>query len=482
MQTARTQPSEIELSPPTSARFVVLGFLCSMAFVLYLDRLCIAQALVPMQREFGLSNTQMGLVHMAFTLAYGLFEIPTGRWGDRFGSRRVLTRIVLWWSAFTALTGCVPYVELDILTVPMTLVLLLLVRFLFGAGEAGAIPNSARVLLHWFSNAERGRMQGLFQAAMHIGGVIAPPVAAWIIASSLGWRGTFVIFGAVGVVWAVLFFWWFRDKPGEHPAVNHAELQLIGTPAHGAGGHDPVPWGQAVRNANVWLLGIVIIMSAFNSYFFFSWYAAYLEKARDVSNATAGWLASMALAGATCGSLVGGLIADQIQRHTADRYRARRMLAFLSYGGAALCLFASVNLDYVGLSSVFCALACFLMFLQLPTWWACTFDVSGKHTGAMFGLLNGVGVIGAMGSQGFFGAFADWRKAQGFEGRAQWDPAFYASITLLLSAAFLWQFIRPRQAIGDRDQFIETDGSAPVAVSDDGAIRAGEPPARAVGG
>jgi ACS family glucarate transporter-like MFS transporter len=469
MQTLAAPIPEIHLPPPTRARFIVLGFLCSMAFVLYLDRVCIAQALVPMQQEFNLTDTHMGLVHMAFTLAYGLFEIPTGRWGDRFGSRRVLTRIVLWWSAFTALTGCVPYLEIEFLTIPMTLLLLLLIRFLFGAGEAGAIPNSARILMNWFASAERGRMQGRFQASMHIGGAIAPLVAAWIIDSPLGWRGTFGIFGTVGVVWAALFYWWFRDKPGEHPAVNQAEMQLIGAPAPGsASAHGPVPWGQALRHPNVWLLGIIIIMTAFNSYFFFSWYSAYLQKARDASNMTAGLLAALALVGATCGSLVGGIIADRINRRAGDPYRARRMLALTAYCSAAGCLFASVNVDTPWFSAVFCALACFLMFLQLPTWWACAFDLSGKHTGAIFGLLNGVGVIGAMGSQGFFGAFADWRRSLGFEGREQWDPAFYASIGLLLTAAFLWQFIRHRPALGEPHKSAETADTL-----DDGSIRKG---------
>lgn len=444
------------IQKPTRARFVVLGFLCSMAFVLYLDRVCISQAQVPMQREFGLSDLHMGLVHMSFTLAYGLFEIPTGRWGDRFGSRRVLTRIVLWWSAFTALTGCVPYLPYsvylpyDVLMVPLTLAALLCVRFLFGAGEAGAIPNSARILMNWFATAERGRMQGLFQASMHVGGAVAPLVAAAIIESPLGWRGGFMIFGAVGIVWATSFYLWFRDKPGEHSAVNDAEMQIIGTPAHGSvHAHEAVPWGAALRHANVWLLGIVITMSAFNSYFFFSWYSAYLQKARAVNNLTAGLLAALALAGATCGSLLGGVIADRINRFAADRYRSRRMLALSVYSAAAACLYISVNVDVPWLSAVWCALACFMMFLQLPTWWACSFDVAGKHTGSIFGLLNGVGVIGAMGSQGFFGAFADWRRSLGFEGRDQWDPAFYVSITLLLTAAFLWQFVRQRPAVGE---------------------------------
>ena len=367
MPPADTSTLDVTLAQPTYARYGVLGFLCSMAFVLYLDRVCISQALVPIQEEFGLTNTHMGVVMMAFTLAYGLFEIPTGLWGDRFGSRRVLTRIVLWWSAFTALTGCVPYLDLQFLTLPLSLVLLILVRFLFGAGEAGALPNAARILMHWFSSSERGRMQGLFQASMHVGGAIAPLVAAWIIETRVGWRGTFVIFGSVGVVWAALFYWWFRDKPSEHPGVNQAELQWIGPPPQDAG-HGAVPWGEALVHPNVWLLGITITLSAFNSYFFFSWYSAYLRQAREVSNMTAGLLAALALVGATGGSLLGGVIADLITRYAANRYHTRRLLALASYFSAAVFLFASVNVDTTWLSAVFCAIACLLLFCLLPTW------------------------------------------------------------------------------------------------------------------
>lgn len=440
-------------APPTRARHVVLAFLCAMAMILYLDRICMSQAQVPMMAEFGWSNTQMGLIHAAFTLAYGLFEIPTGRLGDRFGSRRVLTRIVLWWSAFTVITGCVwdfLYIaELGpIRLIFNTLLLLVLIRFYFGAGEAGAIPNAARVIKIWFPPSERGRMQGFLQASMHVGGAAAPMVAAWIIALS-SWRWTFFLFGGVGVAWATAFFWWFRDSPRMHPAVNAAELEIIGTSHMPGQAHEAVPWRTVLTHPNIWLLGLIIMMSAFNSYFFFSWYQTYLIKARGVHNIDAGLLTSLALIGATCGSLLGGSLADRITRQAADRYRARRRLGLLAYTCAALFLFIGISVDAVWLLGLCCALACLAMFCQLPTWWVCAYDVSGRHTGSLFGLLNGVGVIGAMGSQLFFGAFADWRRQQGYEGRDQWDPAFYVSIALLVTAGVLWQFVYSRPAIGE---------------------------------
>ena len=134
---------------PTGVRYRVLAFLAAMTFVLYLDRVCIGQAGPQIQRDLGISETAWGYVVAAFTLSYALFEFPTGRWGDRFGSRGVLTRIVIWWSLFTALTGAAS-----------GLVILLAVRFLFGAGEAGALPNAARVLRAWFPESSRGRARG----------------------------------------------------------------------------------------------------------------------------------------------------------------------------------------------------------------------------------------------------------------------------------------------------------------------------------
>ena len=196
-------------------RFQVLAFTVVLAAVTYLDRVCIAQTAGDVKRDLGLSDVQMGYVFSAFTLAYALFEMPSGAWGDRIGTRRVLTRIVVWWSFFTALTGAAN-----------GLVMLLIVRFLFGAGEAGALPNAARVLRVWFPDSNRARAQSVIATSMLLGGTIAP-VASQAMINVLGWRGTFGVFGLVGVVWAIAFYAWFRDDPGTHPAVNDAERSLI---------------------------------------------------------------------------------------------------------------------------------------------------------------------------------------------------------------------------------------------------------------
>ncbi|MCX7699310.1 MAG: MFS transporter [Gemmataceae bacterium] len=408
----------------------MLALLCAMSFILYLDRVCMGQALKSIEAELGLERWQTTWVTMAFTVAYGLFEIPTGRLGDRLGARRVLTRIVVWWSVFTMLTGaCWNFFSL------------LVVRFLFGAGEAGAYPNAARVISRWFPAAERGRVQGLMLAAGQAGASLSPGLTAQSIAS-VGWREAFALFGLVGVVWAIVFWRWFHDDPAQHPNISSAELQTIGR--HGAADeHGSIPWRRVARNRTILLLGLIVTCTAFVAYLYLSWYPTYLQEARGVSLQQSGWLASLALAGGGLGLLSGGLILDRITKRSANPLQRRRWAATASHLSAAVLLLLAVGSDSPTLSAGFAAASCFAMFVPQSAWWSCAIEVSGPHVGALFGLMNGVGVVGAISSQFFFGRFPEWRGQLGFVGRAQWDPAFYVCVGLLLLAAFSWQWVNP---------------------------------------
>lgn len=412
---------------PTRTRFVLVAWLCGLSGVLYLDRVCMGQAAPAIQEELGLSNTQLSYVMMAFSLAYGLFEIPTGRLGDRYGSRRVLTRIVVWWSLFTALTGACS-----------GLITLIIVRFLFGAGEAGAFPNVARVLSRWFNTGERGRVQGALLTASQLGGVAAPTVAAFLIAG-VGWRWTFAIFGVVGIVWAVGFWFWFRDDPKDHPKVNEAELEQIGTAdkppvTH----HEPIPWRYALTNPGIWLLGTAIVCSTANTYLYQNWFPKYLMAAHGLENKPAGLLTSLVLAGLATGVLTGGVIADRIHRKSAAPDRSRRLLGAFAYLGAAGFLTLAVQMESSFLLALFASLSCFCVQLTLPTWWSCAIEQSGRHVGSLFGLMNMMGVVGGLTSQWYVGRFSDYQKSLGLSGRAQWDPLFDAFIGVLVLGAIAW--------------------------------------------
>src|SRR5918911_477521 len=212
---------------PTNARYRVLGLLFALASLTYLDRLCISVAAPAIIQEFNFTPVEMGYIFSAFTFAYAVFEIPSGWLGDRFGTRKTLTRIVAWWSGFTILTG---------LTRGFTS--LFIVRLLFGAGEAGAIPNSASTVSRWFPASQRGRAMGGVCMGHAIGAAATPPIVFKLVEWQ-GWRWPFVEFGALGLVWCVVWYWWFRDTPEEHARVNAEKVRLIraGAPAQAPHAH-----------------------------------------------------------------------------------------------------------------------------------------------------------------------------------------------------------------------------------------------------
>jgi MFS transporter, ACS family, glucarate transporter len=415
-------------NPPSStitkARFKVLAVLCLLSGILYLDRICISAAVDSIQTDLKISNTQTSYFLMAFTLAYGLFEIPTGRWGDRLGARRVLTRISLWWSAFTALTGACT-----------GLWSLVAVRFLFGAGEAGAFPNVARVMSRWFPDHERGRAQGVLLAASQVGGALAPFLAA-ILIQAIGWRLTFVAFGSLGAFWAAGFYFWFRDDPAEHRAASAEEVAHIGRGVSASNVHSPIPWALVAGNPSIWFLSLIMACGSFNSYIYFSWFPKYLKAGRGVDVTDAGLMASIVLGFAAVGTLVGGCLLDWFA--TSGGIGKKRLLGGCSFFLASAMLGCGLLSGNPWLASFFAALSCFATQATQPLWWTCAIGISGKHTGALFGLMNSVGVFGALSSQYLVGMLADLLGARGFAGRQQWDPIFYINMGVLILAGILW--------------------------------------------
>jgi MFS family permease len=467
--------------PSFRARYVLVFWLCGLSAILYLDRICMAQAVRPIKDELHLTNIEASWVAMAFTLAYGLFAVPAGRLGDQIGPRIILTLIVLCWSAFTGLTG-----------LATGLATLLVVRFLFGAAEAGAYPNTAKVLSRWYPIGERGRVQGFLLAAGQVGAVAAPAGAAYLIEIG-GWRWAFGAFAVLGFLWAVGFWFWYRDDPADHPGVSAGELAEIrertehtptlpatttevptprqepapqetairtsdgresSAPANpgaveeqallpgSATDSGPIPWREVAVNRGILVLCLIMIFGAFYTYFFYSWFPTYLRDARGIDNVTAGNLASLVIAGSAVGMLFGGWLADRLPAWTSEPTRARRYLGVVSYLTAAGCLFAGIRCDdALNLALLWGASFC-AMHVTLPNWWSVAIPQAGRHVGALFGLMNGAGVLGALASQGFVGLYADWQASRGLTGRAQWDPLFSVYVVVLLGGAVAWWLYR----------------------------------------
>lgn len=447
---ARTVPPR-NAAKATYVRYRVAAFLAAMTFILYLDRLCIGQAATSIQKELGLSETAKGIVFAAFTVSYALFEIPTGHLGDRFGCRKVLTRIVLWWSFFTVLTGAA-----------WGFASLLVIRFLFGVGEAGALPNAARVVHRWFPEASRGRAHSVVTTAMNLGAVVAPYATAKLI-TAVGWRLSFAVLGVIGVAWAALFYWRFRDDPAEQPQVNEAELAWIrsGRPLaeqQSIYTQEHVPWRRVLTSANVWLAGALMNCAAASMWMITYWYPTYLENARDVKGEYAGQLTSLVMLGATAGTVLGGYIVDLLIRATGSRRWSRCGIGCVSYVVAAIALLFGIRAESPLVTSLALALCCLGVNAQIPAWWGTVTQISGQHVGVLFGLTNMMGAGGAAIAQSATGYMVDWLGDLGFQGRARWDPVFASLSVVMLVGVVLWFFVDPNKSAVDDVELPDAPG------------------------
>ena len=252
-------------------RHRVLALLATLAVITYLDRVCISVAGPRIQTELGLSPQDWGLVTGAFGIAYALFEIPSGFLGDRFGARAMLTRIVLWWSAFTSLTGFAS-----------RLWSLVIIRFLFGVGEAGAYPTASTSIFRWYPAAERGRAFGVVFLSSQVGGAIAPLLIV-PMQTHLGWRASFYVFGTVGLAWAGLWWRWYRNNPQDKPGISARELAEIGPPATAC--PHAFPWQALAVNRSVWAVMATSFTYLYAYYFFLFWLPTYMVRARGFTEA-----------------------------------------------------------------------------------------------------------------------------------------------------------------------------------------------------
>jgi ACS family glucarate transporter-like MFS transporter len=401
----------------------VLGLLSLLLVITYLDRVCISVAGPRIQEALHIGPVGWGWVTAVFTLAYAAFEVPSGALGDRIGPRRVLTRIVLWWSGFTSLTGLVT-----------GFYPLLLVRFLFGAGEAGAYPNASVVVARWFPVHERGRAFGIILMASQLGGAIAPLLVVPIQVHS-GWRASFYVFGILGVVWSTVWYRWFRDSPAEKTGVTQAELdETRGTIAKA---HQSLPWGIALRSGNFWTAMAVAFCYVYTFYFFQSWFHTYLVKARGYSENDL-LLSSLPFFVAACANCAGGVVSNALVKKVGLKW-GRCSIGVVGLGIAGLCtiavMFTQSQLGAMILLSLIYAGITF----QQPIMFAVCLDIGGAYAGAMVGAMNTASQIGSFLSSLVFGYLV------GHYGN--YNLPFIPMATLLLIGAWLWLKVDPAEQL-----------------------------------
>ena len=369
----------------TRTRYKVLALCVMLAGITYLDRICISITRPKMQEEMGLSVTQMGWVFAAFQLAYGLFEIPSGHWGDKIGTRNVLTRIVLWWSAFTMLTA-----------VAFNYSSLLVIRFLFGVGEAGAWPNVARTFSRWFPVQERATAQGIFFMGAHLAGGLTPLLVTWLL-RFMHWRSLFLLFGSLGFVWAFYWYRWFRDEPAGHPDVSGKERALIEKGRAVQARHDLTwaRWKELLRNPSVLGLCGMYFTQSYGFAFYVYWFPEYLKTARGFQDPTTlGIMAGLPLTFSVAADLFGGLTADKLSRRFGLR-RGRVMVGVGSLLLAGIFLISGVWVSDNYLSAFLIGLSGAMGAFLLGAAWGTCLDIGGNHTGVVSAAMNTAGQVGA---------------------------------------------------------------------------------------
>lgn len=366
-------------TPPSRVRYRMVALTLALTAVAYLDRVCISTAAPSIKFDLHLTETQMGYIFSAFTFAYALFEIPSGWAADRFGPRRTLIRIVLWWSAMTAATGWAQSFRS-----------LFFVRLLFGMGEAGTFPCITRAYSHWLPPQERGRAFGLAVAAAALGGAVTQPLVVWILGMT-SWRWAFFIFGLVGVAWTVAWCIWFRDNPHEHHGVNKSELALIGSEPPVP--HPPVPWGHLLKSRNLWAICFMYAGMIYGWYFYLTWLPTYLLKSRGFNLHQVGWLAALPLLSIAVGVSSGGWISDILSRHFGVK-NGRRLPGLIGLPLAAIAILAAIGTHHPLAAALYLALAAGLAALGTASAWAVSLQIGGQHSGVVSGTMNMFGNLG----------------------------------------------------------------------------------------
>ena len=402
---------------PSRARYGVVTLAISLAVLSYVQRVALSQAAGPISRDLHLDKAQMGLVFGAFGLSYALFELPMGLLGDKLGVRRVLLQVVLAWSAFTALTG-----------VAWDVVSLWVIRFCFGAGEAGCFPNLTRMLSVWLPKKERVRAQSMMWAFTRWGGAVTPPLVLGAM-SLVGWRWGFLLFAGMGVVWCAVFALWFKDRPSEHKGVNAAELELIESTRGVIVEHGNLErsWLSILLKPQVGLLGLQYFFVSFVWYFYITWLPTYLREARGQSPSRTAFLAILPLFFGGFGSIASGLVPLKIPR---------RVISTLALASTSTMLLLFPHITAVVPAMVVLAMASFFSDVTVPISWNACVEIGGPYTATVGATMNMLGNLAGFVAPAVGGLIL--QKTAG-----NWNPLIYLMAGAAALAACCWLLIDP---------------------------------------
>lgn len=429
-------------------RWALIGWMFAISAIAYLDRVNISIAGHAIQEEFHLDNIQLGWVFSAFVAGYALFQAPGGRLADRFGPRNILALGTVWWAVFTALTALVPATGIN------ALLLLLIVRFALGLGEAVVYPASNRLVSAWIPSSERGLANGLIFAGVGAGAGITPPLITYIL-MNYGWRWSFWITALIGLAAGLVWYLLARDRPGEHPWVSTEESNLIreGLPQQAtvteAG---TLPWLTILRSKDVMAISLSYFCFGYVAYIFFTWFFIYLNTVRHLdlkSSAFYGMLPFIAMA--TCSPL-GGWVSDRLTGRYGKRI-GRCVVACAALALAACFLALGALATDARLATLVLAGGAGALYLSTSSFWSVTADLGGTSAGSVSGVMNTCNqTAGAITA-----SLTPWIAAH-----FGWTASFMVAAALCLVGSLAWLFVDPERTLARKSVNTSDFETAPV--------------------
>lgn len=417
-----------------AVRWVVIFWVFVIAAVSYLDRNNISIAISAIQKEFGLSDVQLGTVFSAFVFGYAFTQPLAGRLADRFGPYRLIFFAILWWSALTVAVTLVPA------GLAVSFALLLFVRFLLGIGEAVIFPASNRLVASWIPSKERGLANGLIFAGVGVGGGIAPPLITYFMLTH-SWRASFYACAAVGVVVSVAWLLFVRDKPSDHKGVSKLEADYIAAglpPQSQASGLRK--WREIIFDRQVAILTASYFCYGYVAYIFFTWFFKYLSDVRGMNLKSSALYATLPFIAMAIASSLGGLLSDRLIDRIGRR-AARCGLAAISMLMASGFVWWGTQVADARLAAIVLAGGAGALYLAQSAFWSISADVGGSSAGAVSGVMN-------MGSQigGVVTASLTPFVATAFG----WTASFAFAAGVCAVGGFLWLFINPAHVLSTR--------------------------------
>ncbi len=377
---------DFEQGQPTRVRYQVLVAACSLAVITYIHRVGFGTAAAELKTPLGLSDTQISRLMAAFMVGYGIFEMPWGFLGDRFGVRNVLAAIILGGSILTASLALVGLLPNEVVVI---FAFLLVLRFLFGALQAGTFPVISRMTADWMPTTERGSAQGAVWMSSRLGGFIAPLLIVWLFKAMGDWKISLVLVASLGLLWCLVFWPWFRNRPEQMPQVNRQEQKLIaaGRSVQAEHGHGPVPWARMLRSPSVWALCWMYGFLGFSGNFYIALLPTYLKIHRHLDSTTMGWLSGLPFAFGVVACFVGGWFSDAIIRRWGKRW-GRRIVGATGLTVAGLAILAVPFVDDVPALGFLLVLTFFGNDLAMAPAWAAAADIGERYTGVLSGAMN----------------------------------------------------------------------------------------------